>query len=169
MAKAIKKTMTEQEKKEKHFIGELKMKLDFFEYKDYSISKVKEDMKEIYYFKKEEEVYEVYLDDLATVIFFDDFRMIDNRFLYFFKDGKTVTIIRQLNKVVKEKKVVVKTKYIKADYDKKNLDEYKNKIRQLLKVDKKIKITEIANELGITRQAIYKNKELKSFIDSLKK
>ena len=52
--------------------------------------------------------------------------------------------------------------HIKDDYNKNKLKENKEKIRQLLEVDKTLTITAIAQELNITRQGLYKTKNLYS-------
>ena len=49
------------------------------------------------------------------------------------------------------------------------LGENQEQIKKLILKNKKISIQEIAKELGMTRQALYKNKDLKKFIDELKK
>ena len=48
------------------------------------------------------------------------------------------------------------------------LQENKKKISKLLSVDKNIKIPQIAKELGITRQGLYKNQELMELINKFK-
>jgi len=112
----------------------------------------------------EEGIYSLFLGNFF--IYFDDFQFVEPDFLIFKREKNSICYL------CKNKEVDTNTKnpqHIRADYDKKNLEEYKTKIRQLFKVDKKIKITEIAKELKITRQAIYKNLELKKFIENLKK
>lgn len=99
-----------------------------------------------------------------SVLYFDNFNNINGFLNFYIKEIKVFSLC---------KKTIVDTfkkskNYIKSEHDEKNLKIYKEKIRQLIKVDKKIKITEIAKELGITRQAIYKNLELKKFIENLK-
>ena len=58
--------------------------------------------------------------------------------------------------------------YLRKEKDLKKLKRNKEKIRQLITVDKNIKISEIAKELEITRQGLYKNQELMNLINELK-
>jgi DNA-binding phage protein len=162
------KKLTEMEKREKRFIRDLSNKLKKLGYTKFSIEKIKKQSdKELYDIKKNEEIYLLILEDLGLFIYCDDFEPVYDYYLGFYRNDKLIAQISKKSKVDTLEKTI-KTQHIKANYDKKNLEGYKTKIRQLLEVDKKIKITEIAKELGITRQAIYKNKELLSFIKSLK-
>ena len=61
-----------------------------------------------------------------------------------------------------------KISYLIEEKDLKRLEENKKKISKLLSVDKNIKIPQIAKELGITRQGLYKNQELMELINKLK-
>ncbi len=73
--------------------------------------------------------------------------------------------IKPTNKTNKTNKI----SYLREEKDIERLEENKKKISKLLSVDKNLKISEIAKELNITRQGLYKNQELKNLIDELKK
>ena len=78
-------------------------------------------------------------------------------------------IIELGKKLKKDVRPDEKKSYIREQHDKKKLEQYKEKISKLLEIDKKISITKIAESIGITRQAIYKNIELNVFIENIKK
>ena len=114
------------------------------------------------------------IDSIDITIYFDKFEINKNKnYIDFFNNNKYIMMIgknRQLSKVEKIGKPAVKKKsYIREEHDKQKLEHYKEKISKLLEVDKKISITKIAQNLGITRQAIYKNIELNVFIENMKK
>lgn len=114
------------------------------------------------------------IESLDITIYFDKFEINKNKnYIDFFNNNKYVMMIgknSQLSKVDKIGKPAIRKKnYIREEHDKKKLTEYKEKISKLLEVDKKISITKIAENLGITRQAIYKNIELNLFIEKMKK
>ncbi len=116
----------------------------------------------------------VMIDSLNITIYFDKFEIgKNNDYIDFFREEKFIMSIyknSQISKVDKIGKPATRKKsYIREEHDKKKLEEYKEKISKLLEVDKKISITKIAQNLGITRQAIYKNTEINVFIEKMKK
>ena len=78
-------------------------------------------------------------------------------------------VIEEVRKELKSTNKTNKISYLREEKDLKRLEENKKKISKLLSVDKNLKISEIAKELNITRQGLYKNQELKNLIDELKK
>lgn len=105
----------------------------------------------------------------AFTLYFDDYRYYDEHlpFIAFLKQGFQIGCLFP-NSYNPTSKTIIQRKHIKDDFNKEQLKLNKEKIRQLLEVDKTLSITAIAQELGITRQAIYKNTDLKKFIDNLK-
>ena len=77
-------------------------------------------------------------------------------------------VIEEVRKELKSTNKTNKISYLREEKDLKRLEENKKKISKLLSVDKNIKIPQIAKELGITRQGLYKNKELIELINKLK-
>ncbi len=113
-------------------------------------------------------------NDLYNLIFkkdpislrFDNFRYIGNSFIMFeYKGQDTLALWKKET----NKEIIIVNTHIKSTYNLKKYEENIEKIRKLIKVDKIESITEIAKNLGMTRQALYKNKELKKYIDNLKK
>lgn len=146
--------MISKEKKEKSFRLNLEKDLEKIDYK----------LSDMCFEKDEENNAYNFLLNGNIVVYFDDYSF-GGQFIHFYNKGIhiiSITKPREISKYIKP------DNYLRAEHDKRNLEEYKSKIRQLILVDKKIKITQIAEELGITRQAIYKNTDLKKFIDSLK-
>ncbi len=78
-------------------------------------------------------------------------------------------IEEEVRKEIKSTNKTNKISYLREEKDIERLEENKKKISKLLSVDKNLKISEIAKELNITRQGLYKNQELKNLIDELKK
>lgn len=132
---------------------------------------LEKDLKELGYllknmaFEKDEEenFYSILLNG-NIVIYFDEYKFF-NPIISFFNKGIPVSLLTKPEKI----NILMQSNYLRAKHDEKKLEEYKTKIRHLLELEPNLKITKIAEELGITRQAIYKNLELKKFIDSLKK
>ena len=77
-------------------------------------------------------------------------------------------VIEEVRKELKSTNKTNKISYLREEKDLKRLEENKKKISKLLSVDKNIKIPQIAKELGITRQGLYKNQELIELINKLK-
>ena len=77
-------------------------------------------------------------------------------------------VIEEVRKELKSNNKTNKISYLREEKDLKRLEENKKKISKLLSVDNNIKIPQIAKELGITRQGLYKNKELMELINKLK-
>jgi len=77
-------------------------------------------------------------------------------------------VIEEVNKEMKPSDKVNKISYLREEKDLERLEDNKKKISKLLLSDNKLTINEIAKELGMTRQAIYKNKNLKTYIDGLR-
>ncbi len=77
-------------------------------------------------------------------------------------------VIEEVRKELKSTNKTNKISYLREEKDLKRLEENKKKISKLLSVDKNIKIPQIAKELGITRQGLYKNQELMELINKLK-
>ena len=73
-----------------------------------------------------------------------------------------------MRKELKSTNKTNKISYLREEKDLKRLEENKKKISKLLSVDKNIIIPQIAKELGITRQGLYKNQELIELINKLK-
>ena len=118
-----------------------------------------------YQLEFEEGVYNLVFQNEPMSIFFDNFEFLQPYFLSFYIKGfKAFTLWK--------KDVIIQPNqgksHIKDDYNKNKLKENKEKIRQLFAVDKNIKITKIADELGMTRQGLYKNQELIELINKLK-
>ena len=76
-------------------------------------------------------------------------------------------VIEEVRKELKSTNKTNKISYLREEKDLKRLEENKKKISKLLSVDKNIKIPQIAKELGITRQGLYKNQELMELINKL--
>ena len=151
-----------QERLKKSFLGELEKHLIFLGYEGYEL----ETRDNLGY-----EYYRLALKTEPVVIYFDcyDFTKTTISFLHFTLQGIMTATLFKIFK--KNKKSIENTKvtHIKEKFNREQLELKKEKIRQLIEVDKTIKITKIAEELGITRQSLYKNIELKNFIDRLKK
>lgn len=147
--------MISKGKKEKHFKLNLEKDLKTLGY----------NLNDMSFEKNEEDNIYSFLLHGTTVIYFDEYKFFEY-FIQFFNQGIKVCI---LGKPIEINNSVKAENYLRAEYDRKNLEGYKEKIRQLLEVDKKTSITAIAQELGITRQGLYKNLELKKYIDTLKK
>ena len=98
-------------------------------------------------------------------IFFDNFEFLQPYFLSFYIKGFKALLYGKKDVIIQPNQG--KT-HIKDDYNKNKLKENKEKIRQLLEVDKTLTITAIAQELNITRQGLYKNQELIQLINKLK-
>ena len=77
-------------------------------------------------------------------------------------------VIEEVRKELKSNNKTNKISYLREEKDLKRLEENKKKISKLLSVDNNIKIPQIAKELGITRQGLYKNQELMELINELK-
>ena len=77
-------------------------------------------------------------------------------------------VIEEVRKELKSTNKTNKISYLREEKDLKRLEENKKKISKLLSVDKNIKIPQIAKELGITIQGLYKNQELIELINKLK-
>lgn len=77
-------------------------------------------------------------------------------------------VIEEVRKELKSTDKTNKISYLREEKDLKRLEENKKKINKLLLVDKTLKVSEIAKELNITRQGLYKNKELIELINKLK-
>lgn len=77
-------------------------------------------------------------------------------------------VIEEVRKELKSTDKTNKISYLREEKDLKRLEENKKKINKLLLVDKTLKVSEIAKELNITRQGLYKNKELMELINKLK-
>jgi transcriptional regulator of acetoin/glycerol metabolism len=77
-------------------------------------------------------------------------------------------VIEEVRKELKSNNKTNKISYLREEKDLKRLEENKKKISKLLSVDNNIKIPQIAKELGITRQGLYKNQELMELINKLK-
>ena len=77
-------------------------------------------------------------------------------------------VIEEVRKELKSTNKTNKISYLREEKDLKRLEENKKKISKLLSVDNNIKIPQIAKELGITRQGLYKNQELMELINKLK-
>lgn len=77
-------------------------------------------------------------------------------------------VIEEVRKELKSTNKTNKISYLREEKDLKRLEENKKKISKLLSVDKNIKIPQIAKEIGITRQGLYKNQELIELINKLK-
>ena len=78
-------------------------------------------------------------------------------------------VIEEVRKELKSTNKTNKISYLREEKDLKRLEENKKKISKLLSVDKNIKIPQIAKELGITRQGLYKNQELIELINKFKR
>ena len=78
-------------------------------------------------------------------------------------------VIEEVRKELKSTNKTNKISYLREEKDLKRLEENKKKISKLLSVDKNIKIPQIAKELGITRQGLYKNQELIELINKEQK
>jgi uncharacterized protein YneR len=77
-------------------------------------------------------------------------------------------VIEEVRKELKSTDKTNKISYLREEKDLKRLEENKKKINKLLLVDKTLKVSEIAKELNITRQGLYKNRELMELINKLK-
>ncbi len=77
-------------------------------------------------------------------------------------------VIEEVRKELKSNNKTNKISYLREEKDLKRLEENKKKISKLLSVDNNIKIPQIAKELGITRQGLYKNQELMELINKFK-
>ncbi len=77
-------------------------------------------------------------------------------------------VIEEVRKELKSTNKTNKISYLREEKDLKRLEENKKKINKLLLVDKTLKVSEIAKELNITRQGLYKNQELMELINKLK-
>lgn len=77
-------------------------------------------------------------------------------------------VIEEVRKELKSTDKTNKISYLREEKDLKRLEENKKRINKLLLVDKTLKVSEIAKELNITRQGLYKNKELIELINKLK-
>jgi transcriptional regulator of acetoin/glycerol metabolism len=77
-------------------------------------------------------------------------------------------VIEEVRKELKSTDKTNKISYLREEKDLKRLEENKKKISKLLSVDKTLKVSEIAKELNITRQGLYKNRELMELINKLK-
>lgn len=77
-------------------------------------------------------------------------------------------VIEEVRKELKSTDKTNKISYLREEKDLKRLEENKKKINKLLLVDKTLKVSEIAKELNITRQGLYKNQELMELINKLK-
>ena len=77
-------------------------------------------------------------------------------------------VIEEVRKELKSNNKTNKISYLREEKDLKRLEENKKKINKLLLVDKTLKVSEIAKELNITRQGLYKNQELMELINKLK-
>jgi uncharacterized protein YneR len=77
-------------------------------------------------------------------------------------------VIEEVRKELKSTNKTNKISYLREEKDLKRLEENKKKINKLLLVDKTLKVSEIAKELNITRQGLYKNRELMELINKLK-
>ncbi len=85
------------------------------------------------------------------------------------KTDLTKIIIEELYKANLFEYKTKKNEYLRKENDLKRLIENKKMIKKMITENKKISIAELAKNLNITRQALYKNKELKNLIDELKK
>ena len=77
-------------------------------------------------------------------------------------------VIEEVRKELKSTDKTNKISYLREEKDLKRLEENKKKINKLLLVDKTLKVSEIAKELNITRQGLYKNQEHMEIINKLK-
>ena len=77
-------------------------------------------------------------------------------------------VIEEVRKELKSNNKTNKISYLREEKDLKRLEENKKKISKLLSVDNNIKIPQIAKELGITTQRLYKKQELMELINKLK-
>lgn len=118
-----------------------------------------------YQLEFEEGVYNLVFQNEPMSIFFDDFEFLKPYFLSFYIKGFKAFTLWKKDDIIQPNQG---KSHIKDDYNKNKLKENKEKIRQLLEVDKTIKITQIAKELEMTRQGLYKNKELMELINKLK-
>ena len=118
-----------------------------------------------YQLEFEEGVYNLVFQNEPMSIFFDNFGFLEPYFLSFYIKGSKAFTLWKKDEIIQANQV---KSHIKDDYNKNKLKENKEKIRQLLLVDKTIKITKIAKELNITRQGLYKNQELMEVINKLK-
>lgn len=118
-----------------------------------------------YQLEFEEGVYNLVFQNEPMSIFFDDFEFLKPYFLSFYIKGFKAFTLWKKDEIIQPNQG---KSHIKDDYNKNKLKENKEKIRQLFAVDKNIKITKIAEELGMTRQGLYKNQELIELINKLK-
>lgn len=118
-----------------------------------------------YQLEFEEGVYNLVFQNEPMSIFFDDFEFLKPYFLSFYIKGFKAFTLWKKDDIIQPNQG---KSHIKDDYNKNKLKENKEKLRQLLEVDKTIKITQIAKELEMTRQGLYKNKELMELINKLK-
>ncbi len=118
-----------------------------------------------YQLEFEEGVYNLVFQNEPMSIFFDDFEFLKPYFLSFYIKGFKAFTLWKKDEIIQPNQG---KSHIKDDYNKNKLKENKEKIRQLFAVDKNIKITKIADELGMTRQGLYKNQELIELINKLK-
>lgn len=118
-----------------------------------------------YQLEFEEGVYNLVFQNEPMSIFFDDFEFLKPYFLSFYIKGFKAFTLWKKDDIIQPNQG---KSHIKDDYNKNKLKENKEKIRQLFAVDKNIKITKIADELGMTRQGLYKNQELIELINKLK-
>ena len=118
-----------------------------------------------YQLEFEEGVYNLVFQNEPMSIFFDDFEFLKPYFLSFYIKGFKAFTLWKKDEIIQTNQG---KSHIKDDYNKNKLKENKEKIRQLFAVDKNIKITKIAEELGMTRQGLYKNQELIELINKLK-
>ena len=150
-----------QERIKKSFLGELEKHLIFLGYEGYEL----ETRENLGY-----EYYRLALRTEPVVIYFDcyDFTKTTISFIHFTLQGiMTATLFKifETNKKSIENKKVT---HIKEKFNREQLELKKEKIRQLIEVDKTMKITKLAEELGMTRQGLYKNQELMEFIKKIK-
>ena len=118
-----------------------------------------------YQLEFEEGVYNLVFQNEPMSIFFDNFEFLQPYFLSFYIKGFKAFTLWKKDEIIQPNQG---KSHIKDNYNKNKLKENKEKIRQLLEVDKTLSITAIAQELGITRQGLYKNQELIELINKLK-
>ncbi len=121
-----------------------------------------------YQLELEEDTYNIVFKNENFSIFFDDFNFIEPYFLHFFMKGTKIFTLWKKETHPQNEMKPNKMSYLREEKDLKRLKENKEKINKLIQINKKISITNIAQELGITRQGLYKNQELMELINKLK-
>jgi len=147
--------MKSKETQEKHFKLNLENDLKKFGYK----------LSEMHFDKDETSNTYNFLINGNIIVRFDDYRFLKDFIQFYNKGICTVSLVNPIS----IKASSSNNSYLRKEKDLKRLEKNKEKIRQLISVDNTIKIPQIAEELGITRQGLYKNQELMNLINELKK